>query len=120
MAGYKHEAQEIVADHVIQRGIEIGLRRFLLNLEFVAEFLMLAFEQFVAAEDINRPMLRGGHEPSARLVWNTRRRPLCKRGEKRFLRELLGEADIAHHPRETGDQLRLLDPEDRVDRVMGI
>jgi hypothetical protein len=33
-------------------------------------------------------------------------RLLFKRGDERILRELLGDADIAHHPRETGDPRR--------------
>src|SRR5262249_34138862 len=34
--------------------------------------------------------------------------------------ELLGEADVAHHAGEAGNQLRRLDPPDRVDGTMGI
>src|SRR5262245_22438976 len=76
MAGNKHGAQEIVADLVIKRGVEIGQRRFLLDFEFVAEFPMLALEQLVTAEEIDRPMFCSGHEPGPRLVGNTRPRPL--------------------------------------------
>ena len=47
-------------------------------------------------------------------------RPLLERGDQRVLRELLGEADVAHDAREPGDEPRRLDPPDRVDRAMGI
>ena len=36
------------------------------------------------------------------------------------LSAFLGQTDIAHEPRETGDEPRGLDPPDRVDRAMGI
>src|SRR6266498_5435452 len=45
--------------------------------------------------------------------------PGLERGDESLLSELLGETDVAHHPRETGDDLRGLDPPDRVDRAMG-
>ena len=59
MAGSEHEAQEIVANMIVERGIEIGLRRLLLDLKLVTELLMFSFEQLVAAEEIDRSMLRG-------------------------------------------------------------
>src|SRR6185369_14898370 len=98
--GDKHEAQEIVADLVIKRGVEIGQRRFLLDFESVAEFPMLALEQLVAAEEIDRPMFCSRHEPGTRLVGDTRPRPLVKRGDERILREFLGEIDIPYDPRQ--------------------
>ena len=61
MAGGEHETQEIVADIIVERGIEIGLRRLLLDLKLVTELLMFAFEQLVAAEEIDRSMLRARH-----------------------------------------------------------
>ena len=59
MAGGEHKAQEIVANSIVERGIEIGLRRLLLDLELVTELLVFSFEQLVAAEEIDRSMLRG-------------------------------------------------------------
>jgi hypothetical protein len=40
---------------------------------------------------------------------------LIERRTEGFLREVLGNADVTHHPGETGDQLRLLDPKDCID-----
>jgi hypothetical protein len=120
MAGNKHEAQEIVADLVIKRGVKIGRRRFLLDFESVAEFPMLALQQLVAAEEIDRPMFCSGHEPGTGLVGDTRPRPLVKRGDERVLRKFLGEIDIPYDPRQAGDQLCLLDPEDCIDHAMCI
>src|SRR4029077_13424580 len=52
MAGSKHKAQQIVANIIVERGIEIRLRRLLLDFELVTELLMLSFEQLIAAKVI--------------------------------------------------------------------
>ena len=49
MAGDEHEAQQIVADVVVERGVEIGHGHLLLGLELVAELLVLALEQLSGA-----------------------------------------------------------------------
>jgi len=68
MTGCEHEAQEVVADVIVDRGVEIGRGRLLLGLELTTELLVLALEHLVAAQEIERPMLRGGHQPGARFV----------------------------------------------------
>src|SRR5690242_12773487 len=65
-------------------------------------------------------MLRGCHEPGARVVRDPGLRPALERGDEGVLRQVLRETDVAHDPRETGDQAGRLDPPDRVDRAMGI
>ena len=120
MAGREHQAQEVVADVVVERGVEIGRGRLLLRLELAAELLVLALEQLVPAQQVDRAMLRGGHEPGARVVRDARLRPLLERGDERVLRQLLGQPDVAHDPREAGDEPGRLDPPDRVDRAMGV
>ena len=97
-----------------------GAARSLLDLELVAELLVLALEQLAAAQAVDRAVLRGRHQPGARVVGHARLRPVLERGDQRVLRQLLGEADVAHHAREPGDQPGRLDPPDRVDRAMGI
>src|SRR5207245_8042830 len=64
------------------------------------ELFVLAFEPLASAEMINRAMLGGCHEPGARLVGD------------------LGQAYIAHDPRQPGDEPRRLNPPDRVNRSM--
>ena len=61
---------------------------------------MLALEQRSPAQQVDRAMLRGGHQPGARVVRDARLRPLLERGDERVLRQVLGQADVAHHPRE--------------------
>ena len=80
----------------------------------------LRSSRLLRRKQVDRAMLRGGHEPGARVVRDARLRPLLERGDERVLRELLGEADVAHDPRETGDEPRRLDPPDRVDRAMRV
>ena len=118
VAGGEHKAQEIVANLIVERGIEIGLRRVLLDLKLITELPMLSFEQLVAAEKIDGSMFCGGHEPSAGIFRDARFGPLIERRNEGLLREVLGDADVAHHAGETGDQLRLLDPPDCVDRAV--
>ena len=45
MAGREHEAQEVVADVVVERGVEIRRGLLLLGLELAAELLVLALER---------------------------------------------------------------------------
>ena len=60
-------------------------------------------------------MLRRRHEPGARLVGNALVRPLLERRDERVVRQLLGDADVAHDAREPGDELRPLDAKYRFD-----
>src|SRR6266581_7038516 len=122
MAGDEHEAQEVVADVVVhaidQGGFVVRRRHLLLELHLAGQLFVLALEELVAAEVIERAVLGGGHEPGARVVRNARPGPGLERGEEGVLRELLGEADVAHHPREAGDHFGRLYLPDRVDRGM--
>jgi len=99
VAANENEPQEIVAKLVVQRPVTIQLGRLLFDFELVAELLMLAFEQLVAAKDIDGPTLGGGHEPGTGIVRHAGARPLRERGNECVLGQFFGEADIAHHAR---------------------
>jgi hypothetical protein len=118
MAGDEHEAEEVVADVIVERAVEIRHGHLLLGLELATKLLVLALKPFVSAEHVDRAVLRGGHEPSARVVRDARFRPLLERGDESVLRKFLGKADIAHDPRETGDDPGGLNPPDRIDGAM--
>ena len=64
---------------------------------------------------VDRPVLGGGHQPGTRVARHARLGPLLERGDERILREILGQADVAHDPRQPGDEPRRFDPPDRVD-----
>ncbi len=51
MTGDEHEAQEIVANIIVERGVEIGHGHLLLGLELATELLVLALEELVAAPE---------------------------------------------------------------------
>ena len=91
-----------------------------LRLELAAELLVLALEQRCVGAAVDRAVLGGGHEPGARVVRDARLRPLLERGDERVLRQLLGEADVAHDPREPGDEPGRLDPPDRLDGAVDV
>src|SRR2546428_283739 len=113
----EHKAQQVVADVIVDRRVEIRLGHFPLGLELAAELLVLALEERSPAQLVDGPALRDGHEPGARVVRNARLRPLLERGDERILREIFGKTEIAHDPREPGDEPCRLDPPDRVDRA---
>src|SRR6185295_9929405 len=84
------------------------------------ELLVLALEPGAPAEDVDGAMLGGGHEPGARIVRDARRGPPLQRGDQRVLRQVFGNTNVAHDPRDSSDQLGRLDSPNRVDRSMGI
>ena len=118
MAGDEDQPQQIVADMVVERRIEVRREAVLLDLQLAADLLMLALEHLVAAQMVEGAPLGGRHQPGARPVGHALVRPLLQRRDQRLLREFLGQPDIAHDAGQPGDQLRLLDAPDRVDRAM--
>ena len=68
MAGGEDEAQQVVADVIVDRCIEIGLGELLLDLDVTSELLLLSLEDLVTAHPVDAAMLRGGHEPGPRVV----------------------------------------------------
>src|SRR5258708_29983683 len=118
MTGDEHEAQEIVANIIVERGVEIGHGHLLLGLELATELLVLALEELVAAPEVDRAMLRGGHEPGAGIVRDAGCGPLFEGGDESVLREFLGDADVADDAREAGDDAGGLNAPDGVDGAM--
>ena len=47
-------------------------------------------------------------------------RPLLERGHQGILGKVLGNADVAHHPRQPGNEPWRLDSPDRIDCPMGV
>src|SRR5205809_7638157 len=67
MTRREHEALEIVADVIVERGGQLPLGTLLVGFELVPELDVLALEQLAAAQGVDAAVLRRGHEPGARL-----------------------------------------------------
>ena len=120
MAGGEDQPQQVVADGVVERVEQrFGLVRALV-LEFAREFLVLALQQLAAAQPVDGAMLGGGHQPRARVVGHAGLGPAFERGDEGVLREFLGQADVAHHARQPGDEPGRFDPPDRFDGAMDV
>jgi hypothetical protein len=98
----------------IQRGFQVG-DLHLAHRDFTAQFLMFAIEHGTAPQLVNGSVLGGRHQPGSGIFGNTRLRPLFERDQERFLREIFGEAYVAHDAREAGDQLGGFNAPDSVD-----
>jgi hypothetical protein len=68
MTADEHQAQEVVAHVVVDRGVTIKPGHVLSGLELATELLMLALERSVSPQQIDGPTLPDGHEPGARVV----------------------------------------------------
>jgi hypothetical protein len=60
MAGGEHESQKIVADLIVDRGIEIRTGHLSPGLDLVTELLVLALDSLLSANFVDRTVLRGG------------------------------------------------------------
>src|ERR1700722_1994029 len=69
---------------------------------------------------VDRSVLRGGGEPSARLVRNARNRPLLERGDESVLGKLLSDAKVPYDPSDTRNDPGGFDSPDGIDGAMGI
>lgn len=120
MTGGEYQAQKIVADVIVECRIEIVHDGLLPTVEIATDLFVLALDQRLAAEPVDRPVLRGCHEPRTGVVGDACLGPVLQRRDKCVLRQLLGKTDIAHDSREPGNDPGRLDSPDRVDRAMCI
>ena len=114
MAGDEDEAEEVVADGVVESGVEVG-RGLFESFEFACQLFVFALGDGVAAEEIDGAAFGGGGEPCRGIIGDAGLRPLFECGDERFLREIFGEADVAGEARESGDDARGLDAPDGFD-----
>ena len=120
MAGGENEAQEIVADVVVNRSVKFGHCGLPMRFEFAAQLFVLAFEHRAAPEVIDGAMFGRGHEPSAGIIRHAGARPLFESGDQRILRELFCDAHIAHDAREPGDHFGGFHAPNGVNRRVGL
>src|SRR5207247_1632742 len=72
MAGHEDETEEIITDVLVDRLIHFAAA--LSALDIATDLVMLALERLATADHVDRPMLRGAHQPGARSLWNARHR----------------------------------------------
>jgi hypothetical protein len=117
MAGDEDEPEEVVADGVVESGVEVG-RGLFEGFEFAAELFVFALGDSVAAEEIDGAAFGGCGEPCRGIIGDTRLWPLLECGDECLLREVFGEADVTGEARESGDDARGLDAPDGFDGAM--
>src|ERR1017187_5640398 len=89
MAGDEDEAEQVVADGVVKRGVEVG-RGLFEGFEFAGELFVFARGDGVAAEEIDGASFGGCGKPRRGIIGDARLRPLFECGDQRFLREIFG------------------------------
>ncbi len=119
MARCEHQSQQVVADIIVKSGVEIGHSVLLLQ-QLVAEFLVFPIEQAVTAEVVDCPVFCGGRQPGAGVPRHALGGPLLERGDQRVVRQVFGDADVADHARQAGDDLRGFDTPDRFNGSMDV
>jgi hypothetical protein len=87
MAGDEDEAEEVVADGVVETGVEVG-RGLFEGFEFAGEHSVFAFGDGVAAEEIDGAAFVGDGKPCGAIIGDARLRPLFECGDKCLLREV--------------------------------
>src|SRR5690606_5829665 len=115
VAGDQHQPQEIVADLLVDPGLDARRRSSGAGLDD----LVLARLHLAPAELIDRAALGGGHQPGAGVVGDAGLRPALERDDQGLLREVFGEVDVADHAHEATRQPGALDPPDRLDGFAG-
>ena len=115
MACGEDQPQQVIADVIVECGVEVRGRGVLRDLQLVAELLMLALEQRASAQQVDGAVLRRRHEPRAGIARNARFGPLLERGNQRVVREVFGQPDIADDARQPGDEAGRFDSPDCVD-----
>ncbi len=116
----EHQPQQVVADVVIDGGDEVGLDLVAARVEFGAQLDVFLLDAFVAAEVVEGAVFGDLHQPRAGVARHAFGRPLFERRDQRVVREILGEADVADHADESGDQAGRFDAPDRVDGALDV
>jgi hypothetical protein len=118
MAGGEDETEQVVADLVIERRVEIGSLQFRVH-ELVPDLGMLFVDTPRPAEMIDRSMLCRGHQPGARVGGDSRLRPPLQRGEERILGEVFRHADVPDSPSQRCDEAGRFDSPYGLDGAVG-
>jgi hypothetical protein len=118
MTGGEDQRQHFVTYVVVyggEHGFVVVAALAALRLYFLLDLVVLACGQLAVAQQIERAMFRGGHEPRRGFVRDALVRPLLESRDERVLRQLLGHAHVANDLRQTRDDFGGLDPEHGLD-----
>ena len=119
MTGGEDQAQQLVADIVVHGRLDRRDAGLVLFRKVAADLGVLAREHPVAPQSVDGPALGRSVQPGAGIGRNPGSRPIRQGRDEGILRQLLGQAHVAHHPGQAGDEPCPLDPEDRLDRSVG-
>jgi hypothetical protein len=64
----EHQSQKVVADIVVDRGVEVGHAQLLPLFELGQHLLVLSLEKFAAAMHVDGAVLGCRHEPGAGII----------------------------------------------------
>jgi hypothetical protein len=124
MASRKNEPQNIVAGNtaglVVECFVPFVFDVSTVRVGIAGKRFVFSRRHLLPTNCIHAAILRARHEPRARIFRHAVPRPLFERGDKRILRELFGEPRVPHYAREAGDQLRRFEPENCLNRALGI
>src|SRR6185312_5689356 len=118
MARDEDETKQIITDIVIDGRVEIDSSRIVLRSDLVPDVILLPLDDLAMTHGVDRAPFCGRHEPCAGIVRNSGCRPLVERRDECILSEVLGEADVAYHACQAGDEFSRFDSPDCVDRAM--
>ena len=90
MAGDEEQAEELVAEVVVERRLDPG-RAGVGLLELAADLGVLQGAHPVAAETVDRPAAGRRHQPGAGVARHAGLRPFGERDDEGVLRQLLGD-----------------------------
>ena len=91
-------------DVIVERGLEVSHGVLEAALQLAAQLRLLLLESGAPPEQVDRTVLRSGHQPRTGIVRNAGRGPPLERRDQRVLRQILRQADVADDPGERGDQ----------------
>ena len=103
------QPQDVVVDAV---GIPCGLVD--LGLQVAGKRRVLGVEVVLAPPEVDRLALGDGRQPRARIARDAGVRPLRQRVDEGFLRQVLGQPDVADGTGQRRDDLGRLHPPHRV------
>jgi len=114
MAAREHHAELLAFDHPIGEGFVDRRCERPLRLEHSPELGGERSRGSLLAHDIDRPILRGRHEPCCWIVGQPAHAPHLERATDRIMRDIFGERDVVHaeDARQRGDHAPGFAPEE--------